>query len=158
MRLQGKVALVTGAGSGCGAGIARLFAAEGGRVILADIDGEAAAAVAAAIERAGGAAVGLKADVTSRADVAAMMGAALDAYGRLDVLVNNAGVAHRNKPMNEVTEAEFDRIFAGNVQAINLAALEAIPLLRAQGGGCIINTRSTAALRPRPRRTDRSAA
>src|SRR3546814_486064 len=150
MRLQGKVALVTGAGSGFGAGIARLFAAEGGRVILADIDGDAAAAVTAAIDRAGGAAVGLKADVTSRADVAAMMGAALDAYGRLDVLVNNAGVAHRNKPMTEVTEAEFDHIFAVNVKAIYLAALEAIPLLRAQGGGCIVNTSSTAALRPRP--------
>src|SRR3546814_21023008 len=126
MRLQGKVALVTGAGSGVGAGIARLFAAEGGRVILADIDGEAAAAVAAAIERAGGAAVGLKADVTSRADVAAMMGAALDAYGRLDVLVNNAGVAHRNQPMTKVTEAEFARIFPVTVKAIFLAARAAL--------------------------------
>src|SRR3546814_5169662 len=76
--------------------------------------------------------------------------AALDRYGRLDVLVNNAGTAHRNKPMTEVTEEEFDRIFAVNVKAIYLAALEAIPLLRAQGGGCIVNTSSTAALRPRP--------
>jgi 3-oxoacyl-[acyl-carrier protein] reductase len=150
MRLQGKVAVVTGAGSGFGAGIARLFAAEGGRVVLADINGEAAAAVAAEIDRAGGAAVSLKADVTRRADVAAMMRVALDAYGHLDVLVNNAGVAHRNKPMTEVTEEEFDHIYAVNVKAIYLAALEAIPLLRAQGGGCIINTSSTAAIRPRP--------
>src|SRR3546814_13068684 len=127
MRLQGKVALVTGAGSGCGAGIARLFAAEGGRVILADIDGEAAAAVAAAIERAGGAAVGLKADVTSRADVAAMMGAALDAYGRLDVLVNNAGVAHRNKPMTGVTEADFGRNLAVTLKAVNMGGVGATP-------------------------------
>ena len=150
MRLQGKVAVVTGAGSGFGAGIARLFAAEGARVVLADINGEAAEAVAAEIDRAGGAAVGLKADVTDKADVAAMMRAALDTYGRLDILVNNAGVAHRNKPMTEVTEEEFDRIYAVNVKAIYLSALEAIPLLRAEGGGCIINTSSTAALRPRP--------
>jgi NAD(P)-dependent dehydrogenase (short-subunit alcohol dehydrogenase family) len=150
MRLQGKVAVVTGAGSGFGAGIARLFAAEGGRVVLADIDGAAAETVAAEIDRAGGAALGIAADVTRRDQVAAMMRAALDTYGRLDVLVNNAGVAHRNKPMTEVTEDELDRIFAVNVKAIYLAALEAIPLLRAQGGGCIINTSSTAALRPRP--------
>jgi 3-oxoacyl-[acyl-carrier protein] reductase len=150
MRLQGKVAVVTGAGSGFGAGIARFFAAEGGRVVLADIDGAAAETVAEEIDRAGGAAIGLKADVTAKADVATMMRGALDTYGRLDVLVNNAGVAHRNKPMTEVTEEEFDRIYAVNVKAIYLAALEAIPLLRAQGGGCIINTSSTAAIRPRP--------
>lgn len=150
MRLRGKVAVVTGAGSGFGAGIARRFAAEGGRVVLADIDGESARAVAAEIDGGGGAAVGVSADVTRRSDVAAMMRAALDQYGRLDVLVNNAGVAHRNKPMTEVTEEEFDRIYAVNVKSIWLAALEAIPLLRAQGGGCIINTSSTAALRPRP--------
>jgi 3-oxoacyl-[acyl-carrier protein] reductase len=150
MRLQGKIAVVTGAGSGFGAGIARLFAAEGGRVVLADLNGEAAEAVAAEIDKAGGAAIGLKADVTKRADTSAMMRAALDTYGRLDVLVNNAGVSHRNKPMTEVTEEEYDLIYAVNVKAIYLAALEAIPLLRAQGGGCIINTSSTAALRPRP--------
>ncbi|HEY9536077.1 MAG TPA: glucose 1-dehydrogenase [Kiloniellaceae bacterium] len=150
MRLEGKTVVVTGAGSGFGAGIARLFAAEGGRVVLADINGEAASTVAAEVDRAGGTAVGLEADVTRRSDVAAMMRAALDRYGRLDVLVNNAGTAHRNKPMTEVTEEEFDRIFAVNVKAIYLAALEAIPLLRAQGGGCIVNTSSTAALRPRP--------
>ncbi len=150
MRLQGKVAVVTGAGSGFGAGIARFFAAEGGRVVLADIDGAAAEAVAAEIDRDGGAAIGLKTDVTDKADVATMMRAALDTYGRLDVLVNNAGVSHKNKPMTEVTEEEFDLIYAVNVKAIFLAALEAIPLLRAQGGGCIINTSSTAAIRPRP--------
>ena len=150
MRLQGKVAVVTGAGSGFGAGIARFFAAEGGRVVLADIIGDSAEAVAAEIDQAGGAAVGLAADVTDRAQVKTMISAALDTYGRVDVLVNNAGVAHRNKPMTEVTEEEFDHIYAVNVKAIYLSALEAIPLLRAQGGGCILNTSSTAALRPRP--------
>src|SRR3546814_5763467 len=124
MRLEGKTVVVTGAGSGFGAGIARLFAAGGGRVVFADINGEAASTVAAEVDRAGGTAVGLEADVTRRSDVAAMMRAALDRYGRLDVLVNNAGTAHRNKPMTEVTEEEFDRIFAVNVKAIYLAALE----------------------------------
>lgn len=150
MRLQGKVAVVTGGGSGFGEGIAKLFASEGGRVVVADINGEAAQAVAAQIDGAGGAGVSIRADVTDKADVAAMMRAALDSYGRLDVLVNNAGVSHRNKPMTEVSEAEFDQIYAVNVKAIYLAAIEAIPLMRAQGGGTIISTSSTAALRPRP--------
>lgn len=150
MRLHGKVAVVTGGGSGFGEGIAKLFAAEGGRVVVADIDGAAAERVAEAIDRAGGAAVAAPADVTRRDDVDGMMRAALDSYGRLDILVNNAGVAHRNKPMTEVTEEEFDRIYAVNVKAIYLAALAAIPLMRAEGGGCIVNTSSTAALRPRP--------
>ncbi len=150
MRLQGKVAVVTGGASGFGEGMAKLFASEGGRVVVADINGEAAEAVAAHIDNAGGAGVAIRADVTKKADVAAMMAAALDAYGRLDVLVNNAGISHRNKPMTEVSEEEFDQIYAVNVKAIYLAAVAAIPLMRAQGGGCIINTSSTAALRPRP--------
>ena len=150
MRLQSKVAVVTGGGSGFGEGIAKRFASEGGRVVVVDINGEAAEAVAAQIDGAGGAAVALRADVTDKADVAAMMRAALDTYGRLDVLVNNAGVSHRNKPMTEVSEEEFDHIYAVNVKAIYLAAVAAIPLMKAQGGGSIINTSSTAALRPRP--------
>lgn len=150
MRLQGKVAIVTGGGSGFGEGIAKLFAAEGGRVVVADINGEAADRVANEIDRAGGAAVGLRADVTAKSDVDTMMRAALDSYGRLDILVNNAGVSHRNKPMTEVTEEEFDFIYNVNVKAIYLAAVAAIPLMKAEGGGCIINTSSTAALRPRP--------
>src|SRR3546814_10924491 len=107
MRLEGKTVVVTGAGSGFGAGIARLFAAVGGRVVLADINGEAASTVAAEVDRAGGTAVGLEADVTRRSAVAAMMRAALARYGRLDVLVHNAGTAHRNKPITEGTEAEL---------------------------------------------------
>ncbi len=150
MRLRGKVIVVTGGGSGFGEGMAKLFASEGGRVVVADINGETAEAVASQIDAAGGAGVALRTDVTDKDGVAAMMRAALDSYGRLDVLVNNAGISHRNKPMTEVTEEEFDQIFAVNVKAIYLAAVAAIPLMRAQGGGSIINTSSTAALRPRP--------
>jgi 3-oxoacyl-[acyl-carrier protein] reductase len=150
MRLPDKVAIVTGGGSGFGAGIATRFAAEGARVVVADIDEQAANKIAAEIKRAGGTAVAIRADVTARADVAAMVAAASDGLGGLDILVNNAGYSHVNKPMTEVSEADFDRIYAVNVKAIYLAALVVVPLFRRQGGGCIVNTSSTAALRPRP--------
>lgn len=150
MRLRNKVAIVTGGGSGFGQGIAKLFAEEGAAVVVADINGRAAGDVAEEIKSSGGSACGLEADVTRRADVAAMVACASDSFGRLDILVNNAGAAHRNKSMLEVSEEEFDRIYDVNVKAIYLSALEAVPLFRDQGGGCIINTSSTAALRPRP--------
>ena len=150
MRLQDKVAIVTGGGSGFGAGIAARFVAEGACVVVADIDGDAAAKVAGGIARDGGKAIAVTADVTARADVAAMVAAATDTYGALHILVNNAGYSHVNKPMTEVTEEEFDKIFAVNVKAIYLAAQAALPVLRAQSGACILNTSSTAALRPRP--------
>ena len=148
MRLEGKVALVTGAGSGFGAGIARLFAAKGASVVIADIDEAAGRGIAAQI---GGANVKFVcADVSRRRDVEAMIAAASEGFGRLDILINNAGYTHRNKSMLEVSEEEFDRIFAVNVKAIYMAVQEAIPLFRRQGGGCVVNTSSTAALRPRP--------
>ena len=150
MRLRNKVAIVTGGGSGFGQGIAKLFAEEGAAVVVADINGRAAEDVAEEIKSSGGSARGLEADVTTRADVEAMVACASDSFGRLDILVNNAGAAHRNKSMLEVSEEEFDRIYDVNVKAIYLSALEAVPLFRDQGGGCIINTSSTAALRPRP--------
>ncbi len=148
MRLEGKVALVTGAGSGFGAGMARLFAAEGASVVIADIDEEGGRGIAEEI--GGDNARFIRADVSRRDDVKAMIAAASDGFGRLDILVNNAGFTHRNKPILEVGEEEFDRIFAVNVKAIYLAVQEAIPLFRRQGGGCVVNTSSTAALRPRP--------
>lgn len=139
MRLQGKVAVVTGAGSGFGAGIARLFAAEGGRVVLADIDGAAAEAVAAEIDRAGGAAVGMKADVTVKADVAAMMRAALDTYGRLDVLVNNAGVAKSDVRAEDTSDEHWRFHMDVNVDGLFWCCRAFGRQMLEQGSGSIVN-------------------
>ena len=147
MRLAGKAVIVTGGGSGFGAGIVELFAREGANVVVADIDGAAAEGVAA---RAGGTAVAVRADVTRDEDTRRMVGAAVERFGRLDVLVNNAGVSHWNQPLTEVTEADFDRVYAVNVKALYWAARHAVPAMAAQGGGAIVNTASTAGLRPRP--------
>lgn len=150
MRLQGKVAVVTGAGSGFGAGIARRYAAEGASVVVADLKGDTAEAVAGEIKAAGGTASAIQADVTQRGDTAAMVSSARDRYGRLDVMVNNAGYSHVNKPLLDVSEEEFDRCFDVNVKALYWSAQETVPVFREQGGGCIVNTSSTAGLRPRP--------
>ncbi|MCU0804298.1 MAG: SDR family oxidoreductase [Burkholderiales bacterium] len=150
MRLAGKVAIVTGAGSGFGAGIARRFAAEGASVVVNDIDAAAAGRVAKEIGDAGGAATALRADVAASADWAAMVAATVERYGQLDIVVNNAGWTHRNKPFLEVTEAEFDRVYAINVKSIYLAAQHAVPVFRRRGGGSFVNIASTAGIRPRP--------
>ena len=117
MRLEGKAALVTGAGQGFGYGIAEAFVREGARVACLDVKGEVAEAAA---KRLGPSAMALKADVSNRADVERAARAAIDALGRIDIVVNNAGTTHRNKPIMEVEEAEFDRIFAVNVKSILL--------------------------------------
>lgn len=150
MRLKDKVALVTGAGSGFGEGIARRFAVEGAKVVVNDINAAGGQRVSELIRQDGGQAMFVAADVAKRADVKTMVASAVEGYGRLDILVNNAGTTHRNQPMLNVPEELFDRIFAVNVKAIYLAALEVVPLMRRQGGGSIINTASTAGLRPRP--------
>jgi len=147
MRLANKIALVTGAGSGFGEGIARTFAREGAKVVIADIDEKAAREVAAAI---GKNAIAARADVSRRADVDAAVKAALDAFGGLDILVNNAGINFNRAPLTEVTEEQFDRIFAVNVKSIYLFAQAVVPHFRKVGGGVIINIGSTAGLRPRP--------
>jgi 3-oxoacyl-[acyl-carrier protein] reductase len=146
MRLQNKIALVTGAGSGFGEGIARTFAREGAKVVIADINEKAARDVAAAIGRD---AVALRTDVSQRADVDAAVQAALD-FGGLDILVNNAGINFSRAPLTDMTEEQFDRIFAVNVKSIYLFAQAVVPHFRRQGGGVIINIGSTAGLRPRP--------
>lgn len=145
MRLKDKVAIVTGAGSGFGAGIAKRFAQEGAKVVVNDINAEGGARVAREV---GGEYV--QADVTKGADWARLVAAATAKFGKLDVVVNNAGWTHRRKPYLEVTEAEFDKVYAVNVKSIYLSALHAVPAFRRQGGGSFVNIASTAGLRPRP--------
>lgn len=150
MRLAGKVAVVTGAGSGFGVAIAELFAAEGAAVVCADIVGASAERVAAAIGAKGQKAIGVQVDVAKDADTGRMVQAAVERFGRLDIMINNAGVTHLNQPMTEVTEADFDRTFGVNVKALYWAAKHVVPVMKAQGGGVIVTTASTAGLRPRP--------
>ena len=150
MRLAGKVAIVTGAGSGYGEGIAARFAREGAKVLVNDIDGAAAARVAKAIADAGGQASAKQGDVSKDADVAALVAHALATYGDLHVVVNNAGITHRNQPLLDVSEDEFDRIFAVNVKSLFLTARHAVPHFRAKRDGVFVTIASTAGVRPRP--------
>ena len=146
MRLKNKVAIVTGGGGGFGEGIARMFAAEGAKVLVADLRLDAAQQVASEI---GGQAIA--GDVAQGADVQAMVDAAVSFFGGLDIVVNNAGTTHRNGPMLDVDPETFDRIFAVNVKSIYWMAQSAVPVFRQQGrGGSIINISSTAGIRPRP--------
>lgn len=147
MRLQGKTALVTGAASGFGTGIAKTFAREGAKVILMDLNGEGARSVAASI---GDAATAVQGDVTSAQDLARAVEVSVGFGGRLDIVVNNAGWTHRNKPLLEVTGEEFDRVFTVNVRSIFLMTQAAVPVMKSQGGGVILNIGSTAGIRPRP--------
>lgn len=147
MRLQGKTAIVTGAGSGFGAGIARRFALEGARVMVADINADAAQAIAAEI---GGIAQGV--DVGDGASVAAMAAAAEAAFGGVpDILVNNAGVTHLPAFMEDVTEADFDRVMRVNTKSVYLTARALVPGMKARKSGAILNVASTAGVSPRPR-------
>ena len=150
MRLQNKVALVTGAGSGFGEGIAKRYAAEGARVIVNDLNLDGATRVAAEITDRGDQAQVCLGDVSKDADVAALVRFAEQTWGRLDIVVNNAGISHRNQPLLDVSEDEFDRIFQVNVKSLFLTARHAVPVFRKQGGGCFVNIASTAGVRPRP--------
>lgn len=147
MRLQGLSAIVTGGASGFGAEIARAFVREGARVVILDLNAEGAKAIA---EDIGDGAIALGGDVTSQADVETSVKLAVENFGSLDVVVNNAGWTFRNKPLLEVTEAEFDKAFAINVKSIFLMTNACVPQMKRQGSGRIINIGSTAGVRPRP--------
>jgi 3-oxoacyl-[acyl-carrier protein] reductase len=150
MRLNNKVAIVTGGASGFGEGIAKRFAVEGAKVVVADINDSAGARVAVEINAGGGSAAFVHADVSKNEGMAALLPATLEAFGALDIVVNNAGTTHRNRPMLEVEEQEFDRIYAVNVKSIYLSARHFVPHFRSAGGGVFVNVASTAAIRPRP--------
>jgi 3-oxoacyl-[acyl-carrier protein] reductase len=150
MRLKEKVAIVTGAGSGFGAGIAARFASEGASVVVNDLQRDGAERTVDAIERQGGRAVACIGDVSKDADVARLVATAIEAFGRLDVIVNNAGATHRNQPMLDVSEEMFDRIYQVNVKSLYLTAKHAVPHFRKQKSGAFITIASTAGVRPRP--------
>ena len=147
MRLENKRIIVTGGGSGFGAAMCRRFAAEGARVLVADIDEDAARTVAYSI---GPAARACRADVADRAQHQAMVDLAIEAFGDLDAVVNNAGYTHRNGPLLDVDEATFDRVYAVNVKSIYFSMQAVVPVFRRRGGGVVLNIGSTAGIRPRP--------
>jgi len=150
MRLKDKVAIVTGAASGFGAGIAELFAREGAKVVCADVNSQGAEHISEKLNAAGGSSTPVNVDVTVSSEVAAMVETAVSTFGGLDIIVNNAGMPQRNQPMLDVDEETFDRLFEVNCKSLYLAAIHGVPALRARGGGVVINTASTAGLRPRP--------
>ncbi len=154
MRLKDKVAIVTGAASGFGEGIAKRYAEEGAKVVIADINDKDGARVVEEIRAAGGAAEFRHTDVSRNAQIKAAVECATGTFGGLDIMVNNAGWAYSNRSSLEVSEDEFDKLFAVNVKSIYLATLHAVPVFRAQGrGGVMVNIASTAAVRPRPNLT-----
>ena len=147
MRLKDKIAIITGAASGFGEGMARRFAEEGARIVVADLNSRGAERVAAEI---GEAAIAVTTDVSLKSEFDEMVGKALDAFGRIDIMVNNAGYTHRNGDLAKVDEPTFDLITAINMKAIYFSTLAVVPIMERQGGGVILSTASTAGLRPRP--------
>ncbi|SFI36247.1 3-oxoacyl-[acyl-carrier protein] reductase [Bosea sp. OK403] len=147
MRLKGKTALITGAAQGFGLGIAETFVREGARVAVLDINADKAKEAAKAIGRK---AFAVGCDVGRAKSVDKAVERVLAKFGRLDIVINNAGISHRNQPMLDVSEEEFDRVFAVNVKSIYLMARATVPHFREHGGGVILNIGSTAGIRPRP--------
>lgn len=146
MRLEGKTAIVTGGASGFGAGIVRKFAAEGARVLIADINLEGAEALARELDQKAG-----HVDVSSDVSVNQLAAAALMAFGKVDILVNNAGVSHQPAALDDISEADFDRVFNVNMKSVYLTARHLVPHFKARKTGAILNVASTAAVSPRPR-------
>jgi 3-oxoacyl-[acyl-carrier protein] reductase len=145
--LTNKVAIVTGAASGFGTEISRQYVAEGAKVVVADLNEEGAKSVAGQL---GGSAIAVKCDVAKRADIDNLVAAAVKQFGKIDIVVNNAGYTHRNQPMLDTDEATFDRCFDVNVKSIYLMAMAVVPVMRKQKSGCIINVGSVSGIRPRP--------
>lgn len=145
MRLKDKTAIITGAGSGFGAGIAAKFVAEGARVMVADINSDAAEQVARDLG-----AIAQVVDVSNGDSVKAMIKAARAAFGQIDIVVNNAGITHMPGPLDEISEEDFDRVLAVNAKSVYLMAREVVPLMKAAKSGVILNVASTAGVSPRP--------
>lgn len=150
MNINQKVVIVTGSGGGIGEGIAKHFAEHGAKVLVNDINTTAGQKVVQDIQAAGGTAAFFAADVTRSDDVKNMVHEAVKLWGRLDVMINNAGWTHRNRPALEVSEDEFDKCYAVNMKSIYLSTVHAVPEFRKTGGGSFINIASTAGIRPRP--------
>lgn len=146
-RLKDKVAIVTGAASGFGEGIARRYAEEGAKIVVADLNAKGAERVAREI---GDSAVWIQTDVSMKSEIDQLVEKALQSFGRIDIMVNNAGYTHRNGDLLGVSEDTFDLIAAVNMKAIYYSTLAVVPIMEKQGGGSIITTASTAGLRPRP--------
>lgn len=145
MMLDGKTAIVTGGGSGFGAGIARCLADAGARVMVADINLQAAQEVAE-----GFGAIAVETDVSSATSMAGLAYHAADQLGDIDIFVNNAGITHLPQPMEAVPEDEFDRILAVNAKSVYLMAKHFVPAMKARRAGAILNIASTAGVSPRP--------
>lgn len=150
MRLTGRTAIVTGGASGFGEGIVRRFVEEGARVAIVDLNGAAAEALAAEL---GDGAIAVTADVSKDADVARLAAETVERLGPAEILVNNAGVGHTPQPLDELSEADFDRIWSVNVKSVYLTARHLVPAMKRAGRGAILNVASTGGVSPRPNLT-----
>ncbi|HRE04186.1 MAG TPA: SDR family oxidoreductase [Opitutaceae bacterium] len=149
-RADQLVTVVTGGGSGFGEEICHTFAREGARIVVADLHAENGNRVVQALLTAGHEALFCRVDVSQSAEMAGLVAATLERFGRIDVMVNNAGISHPNQPMLSLSEDAFDRLYRVNVKSIYLSAVHCVPVFRRQRSGCFINIGSTAAVRPRP--------